>query len=176
MTGKHLQTTLVLLGLLCAPAEASSIFVGPVPGDSDSSRALTSAIETAILKTALDANVVTPRALDSQLEIDLAKACVTDGDDAACVVNFAQALGVDYVVQSRLGRLGDLSLLTIAIYDGKKAGLLAQGVRRAPSHRPDVLLDGVDGLVAELALAANLRVADESSGPPPVAAYAELSG
>ncbi len=185
MRGLHFGVVLVkrrallaFVAVACGPAHAASLFVAPVPPpteeDAPAAKALTSAVETAVLKKVVEADVVTPSALDTKLEIDLVTACRGDGDDAACVVDFAQGMGVDYVVRTTLARLGHTRILTIAVYDGHRAALLGQAQRKA--ERAEDLVDAVPDAVVEAAKAAELRVVVERVKAPPYLAYGALAG
>lgn len=159
-------------------ARATSMFVAPVPAvrgavSQAEADALSRAIESAVLARVIGIDdVVTPSALDAKLEIDLAKACTT-GDDASCVVDFAQSLGVQYVMRPSLSRLDGTSMLTISLYDGKRASLLGQGMRQA--RETSRLLDEMRPLVAEVAQAAGLNVAVERPKPSAVPAIIEIT-
>lgn len=160
------------------PAAAIGMFVAPVPPvrgvvTAVEAETFTRTIESAVLKKVVGVDVVTPRALDTKLELDLVKACDT-GDDTACVVDFAQSMGVQYVLRSTLARLGDTSLLTVSLYDGRRAALLAQGQRTATATQG--LLGEVPGLVLEVARAADLTVVVEKPKAPPYVAIAEVTG
>jgi hypothetical protein len=169
----------MLVVLLLAPgaAHARGMFVAPVPparGEVTEAEAdaLTRAIESAVLAKVIGVEVVTPRALDAKLEIDLVRACET-GDDASCVVDFAQSMGVDYVLRPSLERLGDTRVLTVSLYDGRRAALLGQGSRTGPSA--ERLLDDVRGLVTEVARAGGLSVVVERPRSSPVGPIAEIA-
>ena len=161
--------------LASSTALASTIFVAPVPGDNDG--VLTRAVETAVLKKVAGADVVTPRALDTKLEIDLVKACngeSASGDDASCVVDFAQGMGVDYVLRTTLAKLGDQRVMTMSIYHGHRAALLGQAQRKESSFAE--LVDDVPDLVKEVARSAELRVVVDDIKSPPYVAYGEVGG
>lgn len=169
---------LTSLWLACAPrAAATGMFVAPVPPAPGLSpvevEAFTRAIESAALKRIVGVDVVTPRALDTKLELDLVKAC-DSGDDSACVVDFAQAMGVQYVLRATLGRLGDASLLTVSLYDGRRAALLGQGQRTEASM--ERLLGVVPDLVVEVAKASGLAVVVDRPRATPYLAIAEITG
>jgi hypothetical protein len=169
----------VLFALLVAiPAHATSIFVAPVPsggaGGDDTAQVLTRTIETAVLQKLVGVDIVTPRALESKLDADLAKACTGEGDDASCVVDFAQAMGVDYVMRTQLAHLGDARVLTISLYSGKRAALIGQAQKKAT--RIEELVDDAPNLVAEVAKAADLRTVVEAPKTVPYLAYSEIGG
>jgi hypothetical protein len=175
---------LVLFGAaLAAPrAQATRIFVAPVaPAGSEAqgaagdgaAAALTAAIEASVLKRIAGADVVTPRALDTQLELDLVRACRT-GDDTSCVAELAEAMGVDLVLRPQLAVLGRRAILTLSLYDGARAALLGQAQRDTPRERPEELLEQVPDLVAEVGRAAGLRVITPRPKALPALALAEL--
>lgn len=170
----------VALALLAAvglgtEARADRIFVAPIPGDDPEAAALSRSLETAVLKRVLDADVVTPRALDTQVEMELLKACRT-GDDTSCVVDFAQSMGVDWVLRPQLGSVGDRAILTVSLYDGQRAALVGQGERHAPKDAPERLLEQVPDLVTEVAGAAGLRVVVPRPPAPPLVAWGAVGG
>jgi hypothetical protein len=169
---------LAALFLLSVEARATSVFVAPVPpvrgAVSDvEAGAMTRAIESAVLARVVGVDVVTPSALDAKLEIDLVKACNT-GDDASCVVDFAQSMGVQYVMRSSLTRLDGTSLLTVSLYDGKRAALLGQGQRSARATAE--LLKDARPLVVEVAQSAGLSVTVERPQPSAVLPVLEIAG
>lgn len=157
------KCVLALLLLFAIEARATSVFVAPVPAVRGAvteveAGAMTRAIESAVLARIVGVDVVTPSALDAKLEIDLVKACET-GDDTSCVVDFAQSMGVQYVMRSSLTRLDGTSLLTVSLYDGKRAALLGQAQRSAPVT--SALLAEARPLVVEVAQSAGLSVVME---------------
>lgn len=158
-------------------AEASSNDAERAPGTDDalaSLRAVVSrAVESAALDHLPDVEVLTPGALEQKLELDLARACTGDGDDAACVVEFASALGVDWVLRPRLSRVGGAVHLTLSLYDGARPQLVAQASRTADADDSEGLLRQVPELVVELARKARIPVVEGSAGPP-LAALAPL--
>lgn len=168
MTGKLLaRLACTALALACPAANATRLLVAPLPGEANGGFAavLSRAVESAALDRLQDVEVVTPGALEQKLELDMVKACTGDGDDAACVVEFAAAMGVDYVLRQRLSEVkGDLHL-TLSLYDGARAQLVAQGTRAAPADAPDRLLEQVPALVVEIARKARMPVAEDDGGP-----------
>lgn len=154
------------------PARAEKIFASPLPGNDAAAVALSRAIETALLNQAPDVEVTTPRAIDTQIETDLLKACQGDGDDSSCVVNFAQSMGVDLVMRPQLAALGATSILTLSLYNAKKAALVAQGQRTAT--KAEDLLDQVPALVAEVARAGGVRVVERRPRPTPYLAWSAI--
>ena len=190
MTGKLL---VCLAGVVCllasSQAVAARMLITPVsaeaqgsdparaPGADDalaSLRAVVSrAVESAALDHLPDVEVLTPGALEQKLELDLARACTGEGDDAACVVEFASALGVDWVLRPRLSRVGGAVHLTLSLYDGARPQLVAQASCTADANDSEGLLRQVPGLVVEVAKKARIPVL-EGSEDPPLAAMALL--
>ena len=169
MTGK------LLAGLSCAAltlassgAAATRMLVAPMPGEANGGlpAVVARAVESAALNHLPDVEVVTPGALEQKLELDLARSCAGEGDDAACVVEFASALGVDYVLRQRLSQVGGATHLTLSLYDGARPQLLAQGSRSAASDDADHLLDQIPALLVEVAKKARLPVDDAQAGLP----------
>lgn len=173
VTRGALPAALLAALLGASGAHAARIFVAPLPGDDPEALALTRAVETAVLKRVVDADVVTPRALDTKVELELLKACQS-GDDTSCVVDFAQSMGVDWVIRPQLAALGDRVILTLSLYDGQRAALVGQGERHAPRARPEQLLEEVPDLVVEVARAGRLRVIVPRAPAPPVLAFTAL--
>ena len=161
----------VVVAALCAaffagfstPARADiRIFVTPIHNEADLEigRTLTRATETALKAAIPDAEIVTPAALDTAIEMNAVRDCVgstgSDGTDS-CLTELADAVDVDYIARPHLGRIGDDLVLTLSILDGRRAVVLAQGLRRVSARDPAELLDVVTGLAKEVARGADLR-------------------
>lgn len=169
-----------MVSLLCAEARATSMFVAPVAPSrgvvsESEADAMTRAVESAVLAKVVGVDVITPAALDNKLELDLINACKAGAaDDASCVVDFAQSMGVQYVLRSSLVKLDDTSVLTISLYDGRRASLLGQASRTDRSAAK--LLSTVPGLVAEVAQSGGLSVVAERPRPSAAMPIAEIVG
>jgi hypothetical protein len=90
------------------------------------------------------------------------------------VVDFAQGMGVDLVMRGQLQHLGDQRILTISLFDGKRAALLGQAQKKAGDASG--LVDQVPAMVADVAKAGNLRVVVDTVNATPYLAYSELGG
>jgi hypothetical protein len=172
------KCVLAALLLFAIEARATSVFVAPVPAvrgavSETEAAAMTRAIESAVLARIVGVDVVTPSALDAKLEIDLVKACST-GDDTSCVVDFAQSMGVQYVMRSSLTRLDGTSLLTVSLYDGQRAALLGQAQRSA--RATSELLAQARPVVVEVAQSAGLSVVVERQKPSALVPALEIGG
>lgn len=153
-----------------APAHATRLLIAPLPGEAQGGVAavLSRAVESAALDRLPDLVVLTPTALEQQLELGLARACAGEGDDAACVIEYAAALDADWVLRQRLSEAQGSLHLTLSLFDGKRAELVAQATRSAPADDVDRLTREVPALVTELAKKARIPVAVEPLGPSPV--------
>ncbi len=125
------------------------------------------AVESAALEALPDMVVLTPAALEQQLELGLARACAGDGDDAACVVEFAAALDADWVLRPRLTEAQGSLHLTLSLFDGKRAELVAQATRSARVGAVDALTAQVPGMVVDVARKARIPVAEAARAPSP---------
>lgn len=168
MTGKLPASLAALAIALAAPsARATRLLIAPLPGEAQGGVAalLSRAVETAALEQLPDVVVVTPGAIEQKLELDLARACNGDGDDAACVVEFAAALNADFVLRQRLSEAQGALHLTLSVYDGARAELIAQGTRSAPAGEVERLAEQIPGLVVDVANKAHLPVVAAHAGP-----------
>jgi hypothetical protein len=157
--------------VLCPAALAQSVLVAPAGDDSATTTTLTRAVETALIERGPTLSVVTARSLGDELELDLVKACA-GGDDGSCVAQFSEALGVNFVVRPSLSPVGDVVVLTLSLYDTTTGQVVAQGQRRAPRHKPELLLDQVTDLVIEVGQRGGLPVDAEVERPFPAGAVA----
>lgn len=164
MTGKLLLTVLVLGA---GPVHATRLLIAPLPGEAHGGVAavLSRAVESAALERLPDLVVLTPAALEQQLELGLARACAGDGDDAACVIEFASALDADWVLRQRLSEVQGSLHLTLSLFDGKRAELVAQATLSAPAGDVDRLVRQAPQLVVEVARKARIPVTEEPAGP-----------
>ncbi len=142
------------------------IFVTPILNDADLeiSRTLTKATETALQAAVPNAEIVTPAALDSAIEVSTVRDCVgpsggghADAAADSCLSELADAVDVDFIARPHLGRVGDDLVLTLSILDGHRAVVLAQGMRRVRAATPAALLDVVPELAIAVARDADLR-------------------
>ena len=156
------------------------ILVAPIAAtgdrdDDEMGKTLTRAVETALGAAVKDVEIVTPAALDTAVEINLARECASfsgdDGDHGAangkgaadgkgagdsCLSELADAVDVDVIARPSLGRLGSELVLTLTLLDGDKAVVVAQGLRRADKGAPEALLDQIPGLAKDVARDADL--------------------
>lgn len=164
-------TAVVVASLFCAlvaPAAQASVRVLVTPivaGDDEaareSARTLTRSVETALRAAIDDVEIVTPAALDTQVELSVARECVAGlSDDAGavstCMTELADAIDVDYIARPHLGRLGQELVLTLSLIAGDRAIVVAQGQRRADASSPEALLDQIPGLARAVADDADL--------------------
>lgn len=168
MPGKLPQLAAVLACAVWAPAaHATRLLIAPVPGEAlgGAAAVMSRAVESAALEHLPDLVVLTPAALEQQLELGLARACAGDGDDAACVVEFAAALDADWVLRPRLSEAQGSMHLTLSLFDGKRAELVAQATRAAPVGSVDRLTAQVPALVVDVARKARIPVVPIAAGP-----------
>ncbi len=142
------------------PGTASKMFFAPGAG-ADEESPLSRAVESAVLQQAPAVSLITMRALSQQLDLNVMRACSADSD-GACVTQFAEALDVDYILRPSMATLGDVVVLTLTLFDGRSAQLLAQAQRQAPANAPAQLLPQVSDIVKEV-----LRAGDVLARPPP---------
>ena len=170
VTRKHLTCLLLpWCFLAAAPAAASRLFVTPIgfPSDAELARTLTRAVETAVVEAIPGADVTTTAALDTAVELQVIRECVSDQEQGSCISEIAQAVDVDFVVRPHLGQVGSELVLTLSVLDGNKATVLAQGNRRTALGDPARLLDVIPGLVREVADGAGLPTAPGRTDKPP---------
>ncbi|MCC7069710.1 MAG: hypothetical protein IT383_00195 [Deltaproteobacteria bacterium] len=167
MPGKLPLAVLLACAAWAPSAHAARLLITPVPGETQGGVAelMSRAVESAALEQLPDLVVLTPAALEQQLELGLARACAGDGDDAACVVEFAAALDADWVLRPRLSEAQGSMHLTLSLFDGKRAELVAQATRSARVGEVDRLREQVPGLVADVARKARIPLVAPSAGP-----------
>ncbi len=164
------------LRILVTPIVAAE---GADSSEVERNRTLTRSVETALRAAIPDVEIVTPAALDAAIELETVRDCVDAEVTGSCLTELADAVDVDYIARPHLGRVGDELVLTLALLDGHRALVVAQGQRRARADRPADLLDAIDALAVALAADAKLGAAASSTrggGLPMVPIAASVGG
>lgn len=113
--------------------------------------------EGEVRRTVPDVELVTFRAVRTNLEVAEMADCLGDEEAAACATELGNALGVDLVATPRLGRLGSVRVLTLSVYRLGDATVAGQSTRRTEGNDA-ALLDEVRPLVEEAFSTTGLRV------------------
>ena len=163
--------SLLLVFALAGPARAVSLFIAapPVSPQLTAAEAQTVSrlVETQVRTRLAEATVVTAASVNRSLELAALSSCL-GGDDGSCVSELAGALGVDYIVTSHLGRVGDISLVTVSIYQAERSSVVAQASRQLRDK--SAVLGALPALVDQALSEAGLMEATPASGWVPLAA------
>lgn len=162
---------------IAVPAHASGVDKGTA--------SLVTELVTASLAKSPQFDVLASADMRRQIEMEAEKQAIGCTEKASCLAEVAGALGANVVVYGSIGKLDDVIILTLNLFDSAKNQASGRVVVKAASMRE--ISDQVDGAVAQLTASfiaqhsgkTKLLVLDvtptEPDAPPPAASTAPAS-
>jgi TolB-like protein len=170
-----LLSALVLAAAPQPTAELPSVAVLPLESKTgvskDAADMLTSNLAFTMRKTKRFSRVVDPRDLQALLGFERQKQLLSC-ESSSCMAEAAGALGVDYVLNGSLGRLGETWLFNASLLNARTAQLESTVSKPIKGKGEDALLNAVDDIVNAILAEASLGLPTTTAAPAPAPAPA----